>query len=103
MSERRHHEAAFKPRVASEVLKAERRVSERATACAVHPTLIHQWKKAPRDGALGIFARGGQAAARAEIAGETLRDRDAGIGKPAVAKDFLSRRLKPWIGKRSGT
>jgi transposase-like protein len=43
MSKRRNHDAAFKARVALEVLKGERTVSELATAYEVHPTMIHQW------------------------------------------------------------
>ena len=61
--------------------------------------MIHQWKKALLEGAAGIFERGGQAAATAEIAEETVRDLLAKIGELAVANDFLSRKLKPWIGK----
>jgi transposase len=86
-------------RVALEALKGERTVAELATAYEVHPTMIHQWKKALLEGAAGIFERGGQAAATAEIAEETVRDLHAKIGELAVANDFLSRKLKPWIGK----
>ena len=42
MSKRRNHDAAFTARVALEALKGERTVSELATACEVHPTMIHQ-------------------------------------------------------------
>jgi transposase-like protein len=70
MSKRRNHDAAFKARVALEALKGERTVSELAAAYEVHPTMIHQWKKALLEGAAGIFERGGQAAATAEIAEE---------------------------------
>jgi transposase len=42
--------------------------------------MIHQWKKALLEGAAGIFERGGQAAATAEIAEETVRDLHAKIG-----------------------
>jgi transposase-like protein len=68
MSKRRNHDAGFKARVALETLKGERTVSELATAYEVHPTMIHQWKKALLEGAAGIFERGGKAAATAEIA-----------------------------------
>lgn len=34
--------------------------------------MIHQWKKALLEAAAGIFERGGQAAATAEIAEDTL-------------------------------
>ena len=47
----------------------------------------------------GIFERGGKAAVAAEVAEETVRDLHAKIGELAVANDFLSRKLKPWIGK----
>ena len=50
-------------------------------------------------GAAGIFERGGQAAATAEIAEDTVRDLHAKIGDLAVSNDFLSRKLKPWTGK----
>ena len=58
--------------------------------------MIHQWKKALLEGAARIFERGGQAAATAEIAEETVRDLHAKIGELAVANDFLSRKFKPW-------
>jgi len=79
MSKRRNHDAAFKARVALEALKGERTVSELAAGYEVHPTMIHQWKKALLEGAAGIFERGGQAAATAEIAEETVRDLHAKI------------------------
>ncbi|MDR7127181.1 hypothetical protein J2X53_004030 [Pseudorhodobacter sp. 4114] len=70
-----------------------------AAAYEVDPTMIHQWKKALLEGAAGIFERGGQAAATAEIAEETGRDLHAKTGELAIANDFLSRKLKPWTGK----
>jgi transposase-like protein len=78
-------------------LKGERTVSELAAAYEVHPTMIHQWKKALLDGAADIFERGSKAAP--EVDEDTVRVLHAKIGELAVANDFLSRRLKPWIGK----
>ena len=61
--------------------------------------MIHQWKKTLLEGAVGIFERGGKAAVAAEIADDTVRDLHAKIGELAIANDFLSRKLKPRIGK----
>ena len=66
-------------------------MSELAAAYEVHPTMIHQWSEplcaigsitmacALLEGAAGIFERGGQAAATAEIAEDTVRDLHARI------------------------
>ena len=97
MSKRRNHDAAFKARVALEALKGERTAAELATAYSVHPTMIHQWKKALLEGAQDIFERGGKKTA--EIDESAVRDLHAKIGELAVANDFLSRKLKPWTGK----
>ena len=97
MSKRWNHDAVFKARVALEALKGERTVSELAVAYGVHPTMVHQWKKALLDGAAGVFERGGKTAP--DVDEDTVRDLHAKIGELAVANDFLSRKLKPWIGK----
>jgi transposase-like protein len=102
MSKRRNHDAAFKARVALEALKGERTVSELAAAYEVHPTMIHQWKKALLEGAAGIFERGGKAAATAEIAEDTVRDLHAKIGELAVANDFCHESSSPRSGSEAG-
>ena len=98
MPKRRNHEAGFKARVALEAVKGERTVSELAADYGVHPTMIHQWKKALLEGAADIFERGSKKKA-AEVDEETIRELHAKIGELAVANDFLSRKLKPWTGK----
>jgi hypothetical protein len=50
------------------------------------------------DGAADIFERGIRRPP-AEMDEETVRSLHAKIGELAVANDFLSRKLKPWIGK----
>lgn len=53
MKKRRNHDAGFKARVALEAVKGERTVSELAAEYGVHPTMIHQWKKALLEVPLG--------------------------------------------------
>jgi len=97
MLKRRNHDAGFKARVALEALKGERTVSELASAYGVHPTMVHQWKKALLEGAAGVFEWGGKTVS--DVDEDTVRDLHAKSGELAVANDLLSRKLKPWIGK----
>ena len=101
----------FKARVAIEALEGERTVSDLASGDAVHPTRVQQWRKALREGAAGVFERGGKTA---EVDEGTVRDPRATIGERAVAHDpaqglrgrtaatvpaSMSRTLKPWAGQ----
>ena len=86
MKKRRNHDAGFKARVALEAVMGERTVSELAAEYGVHPTMIHQWKKALLDGAAEIFVRGGKRAP--EIDEDTVRSLHAKIGELAVANVF---------------
>src|SRR3954454_11587393 len=97
MRKRRNHDAGFKARVALEAVQGERTVSELAVAYGVPPTMVHQWKKALLEGAADIFEGGVKN--MAEVDEATVRGLHANIGELAVANDFLSRKLKPWIGK----
>ena len=97
MKKRRNHDAGLKTRVALEAVKGERTVSELAAEYGLHPTMIHQWKKALLEGASDIFERGGKKTAAVDE--ETVRALHAKIGELAVTNDFLSRKLKPKTGK----
>jgi transposase-like protein len=97
MSKRRNHDAGFKARVPLQAVKGERTVSELTAEYGVHPTMIHQWKKALLEGASDILGRGGKE--KAEVEEETMRSLHAKIGELAVANDFVSRMLKPGTGK----
>ena len=98
MSMRKQHKPDFKARVALEALKGEQTVTELASRFGVHPTMIHQWKRALLDGASDIFERGGRTKTP-EVSEETVKELHAKIGELAVANDFLSRKLNPWTGK----
>ena len=62
MSKRKQHAPAFKAKVALEALKGEQTAAELASRFGVHPTLIHQWKRALLEGASGVFEQGGKKA-----------------------------------------
>ena len=55
---RKNHTAAFKAQVALAALKGDKTVNELAGQFAVHPTLIHAWKKQLFQGAEAVFTNG---------------------------------------------
>lgn len=97
MSKRKQHAPEFKAKVALETLKGEETAAELASRFGVHPTMIHQWKRALLEGACGVFERGGRK--KPEIDEEQVKELHAEIGELAVANSFLERKLKPWGGK----
>ncbi len=97
MSKRKQHAPEFKARVALEALKGEETAAELASRFGVHPTMIHQWKRALLEGASGVFERGGRK--KPAINEEQVKELHAKIGELAVANSFLERKLKPWGGK----
>ena len=78
MSKRKRHHPEFKAKVALEALKGEETVSELASRLGVHPTMIHQWKRALLEGASGVFERGGRKAP--EVDEEQVKDLHARSG-----------------------
>jgi len=60
---RKAHAAAFKAQVARATLQGDKTVNELASQHAVHPTVIHAWKKQLLAGAEGLFRNGTKAAA----------------------------------------
>jgi transposase-like protein len=58
---RKQHSAAFKAQVALAALKGDRTINELAGHFAVHPTLVHAWKKQLLANAEDLFANGAKA------------------------------------------
>ena len=96
MLKRKQHAPAFKAKVALEAVKGEETVSELASRFGVHPTMIHQWKRALLEGASGVFERGGRKVPTMDE--DQVKELHAKIGELAVADSFLERKLKPWGG-----
>jgi len=98
MTKRKVHKPEFKARVALEALKGEQTVSELASRFGVHPTMIHQWKKALLDGASDIFQRG-RALAEPDADPARIKDLHAKIGELTVERDFLEQGLRRLPGR----
>lgn len=96
MTKRRQYKPEFKARVALEALKGEQTVAELASRFDVHPTMIHQWKKALLDGASDMFQRG---RAEPEVDAAQVKELHAKIGELTVERDFLEQGLRRLPGR----
>ena len=93
-TKRKHHTAAFKAQVALAALKGDRTVNELAGHYAVHPTLIHGWKKQLLTGAEAVFANGHQAdTADVEARQAELCEQ---IGRLKMELEWLKKKVAPF-------
>ena len=67
-----------------------------ANRFGVHPTMIHQWKKALPEGASEIFQRG-----RHHADASRIKDIHAKIGELTVGRDFLEQGLRLLPGRNA--
>lgn len=58
MSKRQQYARPFKAKETLEAVEAEKTISKLAGRFGVHPTMIHQWKRALLDGKSGAFRQG---------------------------------------------
>ena len=91
---RKHHTAAFKAQVALAALKGDKTVNELAGQFAVHPTLIHAWKKQLLSGAEQVFANGARPAQAADdqAAQAELFEQ---IGRLKMELEWLKKKVGP--------
>jgi transposase len=97
MTKRKQHKPEFKARVALEAMKGEQTVGELASRFGVHPTMIHQWKKALVEGAAEVFQRGRTTAEPADAG--RIKELHAKIGELTVERDFLEHGLRLLPGR----
>jgi putative transposase len=91
---RKQHTAAFKAQVALAALKGDRTVNELASRFAIHPTLIHAWKKHLLAGAEQVFANGTKADAQdAEAEKAELFEQ---IGRLKMELEWLKKKVAPF-------
>jgi transposase-like protein len=87
---RKNHTAAFKAQVALAALKGDRTVNELAGQFAVHPTLIHSWKKQLLAGAEDVFSSGSKvSAANTEVLETQLYEQ---IGRLKMELDWVKKK-----------
>jgi len=86
MSKRKQHAPEFKAKVALEALKGEETAAELAIRFGVHPTMVHQWKRALLEGASGVFEHSGRK--KPETDEEQVQKLHAKIAELAVANSF---------------
>jgi transposase len=97
MTKRKQHKPEFKARVALEAMKGEQTVGELASRFGVHPTMIHQWKKALVEGAAEVFQRGRTTAEPADAG--RIKELHPKIGELTVERDFLEHGLRLLPGR----
>ena len=91
---RKHHTPAFKAQVALAALKGDKTVNELASQYAVHPTLIHAWKKQLLASADQVFQNGSKLAATdAEAEKAELFEQ---IGRLKMELEWLKKKVAPF-------
>ena len=97
-SMRRHHDAAFKARVALETIKGEKTIAQIASEYGVHPNQIRQWRQKLLEELPQLFSDHRQ---RAEQDGEELQaELYRQIGQLKVEVEWLKKKSQQLLLKR---
>ena len=86
---RKRYSAAFKAKVALEVLQGERTIAELASNHGLHPNLITKWKQQVVEGLPALFENKPAEADKGREA--EIRELHAKIGQLVVERDFLAK------------
>ena len=89
---RKVHSAAFKAQVALAAHKGDKTINELAGQYAVHPTLIHGWKKHLLAGAEGLFAGPVQAQAASADAEARQAELFEQIGRLKMELEWIKKK-----------
>ena len=79
------HNAGFKAKVALEAIRGDHTIPELAAQFAVHPSVIHKWKKVVLEKAALVFEEGANKS-NDEMMGKLYKK----IGQLEVERDFLA-------------
>ena len=93
---RKKHSAEFKAKVALAAVREEGTVAELSSRFGVHASQIHAWKKALREGAADLFARGqGWMGSPGTVDETQVAKLYEKIGELTVERDFFRKRSGP--------
>ena len=88
--QRKKYNAAFKAKVALELVKGQNTLNEIATKYGVHPTMITRWKKQLIDNLPEIFSKNGQK--KEQATQELIASLYQKIGQLEVELDWLKKK-----------
>ncbi len=91
---RKQYSAAFKFRVALEAAKGERTLSELASAHAIHPNQISQWKRQLLADGASVFARRAAAGLAEQVGREAELFEQ--IGRLKMELEWLKKKVAPF-------
>jgi transposase-like protein len=90
--QRKKYDAAFKARVALELVKGLKTVNEVAADFGVHPMVIAKWKKQLLEGLPGIFSSKGSGNGHDKETEELIATLYQKIGQLEVEREWLKKK-----------